>query len=628
MVYPIATAQPTRSQDPRAIRDDGGDVYSSPSESSLYSPSSSSSSSYPNSPLTSRNSATAPLSQQTVNEVSVSQFQEHPAYSPQTTIFPLFTSTQQITSRNVRSGSSSVNSPSQRNNNQAISSRNGLPYRAPHGFATPNSYQNALSNQLQTSTQDQLLQHHDLPRSLPPLPNLSSNLKSASSLQHSYLHMLAQPSSSTRDSSVSNQAMPSYSVSAANSAAESSALDALFEQGVYSKEDHEEIERWLTDIHRSYSSPLSSPASSQTYPGDAVHAEETLTFDALFAATAIDSQQTQANTTAPSTPQVHDASAFTTMQGFSSSALFDLNTLVSMAHAEQHSANTSPVMQDIGSYSPPSASNPPALYFSPTSPYDHAALQATPSTGLTMDMSEFDGDMGDMPLFGFADFDVNRTLFGDEAGDSSVEPSALGLKGIAPQPQVVYQPASAASAQMADLEGLIAMSGTPSVMPIPLSAQLSSAPLPSTAPTSSPVSTRRPTGHRKNLAPSALLPVDAPTQPRSYRGPSATSRKDIPAFALASSSAPVTSTSVSKKRKAVSQEPEEDDEDDLDEPFKPRMGESEIEAKRRQNTLAARRSRHRKLAYVRELEEKVVGLMGDNERMREAIVRAGIDFEW
>ncbi|KAF9504309.1 hypothetical protein BS47DRAFT_1262669, partial [Hydnum rufescens UP504] len=88
------------------------------------------------------------------------------------------------------------------------------------------------------------------------------------------------------------------------------------------------------------------------------------------------------------------------------------------------------------------------------------------------------------------------------------------------------------------------------------------------------------TGHRRNITPSNLVPVDAPTQQRSYIKPSATSRKDIPAaFAAAS------------KKRGVSEVF-----DDL---------EDAIEAKRRQNTVAARRSRARKLEYVRDLEAKV-----------------------
>ncbi|KAI0772270.1 hypothetical protein BC629DRAFT_1583274 [Irpex lacteus] len=96
-----------------------------------------------------------------------------------------------------------------------------------------------------------------------------------------------------------------------------------------------------------------------------------------------------------------------------------------------------------------------------------------------------------------------------------------------------------------------------------------------------------PTGTRKNITPDALIPYDAPIQQRKYLTPSATSRKEVPA--------------VFAKKRSRSQalgDEEEDlslDPNDVD----------AIEAKRRQNTLAARRSRKRKLEYQRELEASV-----------------------
>jgi len=285
---------------------------------------------------------------------------------------------------------------------------------------------------------------------------------------------------------------------------------------------------------------------------------------------------------------------------------------------------------------PPSASEPPGLSFTPTSPFD-AVLSATPGTGLSlMDVDDFDA----MPLFSFDD-GFTLPLFPNEEGThSSVSPSALGLKGVISPPHpfgaVEVDPLQATHA-VSELDGLIPMSGTPSVVTLPLSTTIHTAPLSaiSTYPndTSSDITAaskgNRPTGHRKNLSPSALLPVDAPTQPRSYRGPSATSKKDIPAFALASSSR--RATTVPKKRKAEG-EPEPADVDDCEEDeemitgkIKQRMGETEIEAKRRQNTLAARRSRHRKLQYVRELEEKVMVLMQQNEEMAERLRVAGLE---
>jgi len=103
-----------------------------------------------------------------------------------------------------------------------------------------------------------------------------------------------------------------------------------------------------------------------------------------------------------------------------------------------------------------------------------------------------------------------------------------------------------------------------------------------------------PTGTRKNVTPESLIPVDAPIQDRKYASESATSRKELPAV-------------FARKRKRASADPDEE-EDILAAP--PTVNElSAIEAKRRQNTLAARRSRKRKLEHQRELETVI-----DNER--------------
>jgi hypothetical protein len=112
-----------------------------------------------------------------------------------------------------------------------------------------------------------------------------------------------------------------------------------------------------------------------------------------------------------------------------------------------------------------------------------------------------------------------------------------------------------------------------------------------------------PTGIRRNVTPSSLVPLDAPTQRRTYVTPSSTSRKEIPA-------------AFSRKRKAMSIEPEPED----DEEFVGGEGidwKDAIEAKRRQNTIAARKSRQRKLEYVRNLEQLVTRLQNENEALRE-----------
>lgn len=101
------------------------------------------------------------------------------------------------------------------------------------------------------------------------------------------------------------------------------------------------------------------------------------------------------------------------------------------------------------------------------------------------------------------------------------------------------------------------------------------------------------TGTRKNITPEALVPIDAPTQQRKYLTPSATSRKAVPAV-------------FARKRARTAAFGDEQDELNEDVCITPSMTEQEqIEAKRRQNTVAARRSRKRKLEYQRELEESV-----------------------
>jgi hypothetical protein len=106
-----------------------------------------------------------------------------------------------------------------------------------------------------------------------------------------------------------------------------------------------------------------------------------------------------------------------------------------------------------------------------------------------------------------------------------------------------------------------------------------------------------PTGTRKNVTPETLVPYDAPIQSRKYRTPSATSRKELPVtFA---------------RKRARTREPEEDDV-----PGPTVSEEDAIKTKRLQNTLAARRSRKRKLEYQRELEDAIEAERKEKERWR------------
>ncbi|KAF8811238.1 hypothetical protein BYT27DRAFT_7046594, partial [Phlegmacium glaucopus] len=90
--------------------------------------------------------------------------------------------------------------------------------------------------------------------------------------------------------------------------------------------------------------------------------------------------------------------------------------------------------------------------------------------------------------------------------------------------------------------------------------------------------------------PDSLLDETAPTQSRNYVTPSATSSKDVPAVFA---------------RKRARSTVFGDGEDQLDDSILPPYPTPEkdlIEQKRRQGTVAARRSRKRKLEHLQQLE--------------------------
>ncbi|KAG9049042.1 hypothetical protein FS837_011421 [Tulasnella sp. UAMH 9824] len=164
-----------------------------------------------------------------------------------------------------------------------------------------------------------------------------------------------------------------------------------------------------------------------------------------------------------------------------------------------------------------------------------------------------------------------------------------------------------------------------------------------------------PTGHRRNITSASLVPLDAPTQIRNYLTPSSTSKKEIPsAFVARRNKLKAKEAAISKVsppgpstagRKRTRDEAGGDEVDQLQDddmpmansanaaaspsttPSSPTNGGpgtaelasesssllSAIEAKRRQNTLAARRSRQRKLDYVRNLEELVAALTRERD---------------
>jgi hypothetical protein len=100
------------------------------------------------------------------------------------------------------------------------------------------------------------------------------------------------------------------------------------------------------------------------------------------------------------------------------------------------------------------------------------------------------------------------------------------------------------------------------------------------------------TGIRKGVTPESLLDETAPTQTRNYATPSATSRKEVPAIFAR------------KRARSTAFGDEEDQLDDYVLPPNPTEKDL-IEQKRRQNTVAARRSRKRKLEHLQLLETSV-----------------------
>ncbi|KAI9058535.1 hypothetical protein FKP32DRAFT_1606885 [Trametes sanguinea] len=152
---------------------------------------------------------------------------------------------------------------------------------------------------------------------------------------------------------------------------------------------------------------------------------------------------------------------------------------------------------------------------------------------------------------------------------------------------------------------------TPSLDPTSLHPSPRSGTMPTPSTPGTRVRKTQPTGTRKNITPDALVPLDAPIQPRKYVVPSATSRKEVP-------------TAFLKKKRARSQAFGEEDELAADEVQIDQNDLDAIEAKRRQNTLAARRSRKRKLEYQRELEMSVEREKEEKEmwKRRAAVLQA------
>ena len=256
-------------------------------------------------------------------------------------------------------------------------------------------------------------------------------------------------------------------------------------------------------------------------------------------------------------------------------------------------------------------------------PWTHLQSSASPEFRMANDFSEYltspmeDSPFDDFlttPALGSADMSVDMltspAIFDDDAfpemGGSLFGVDGLGLGSTHDASKPLSAPVAPPLPHPPfNFDGLYTMPSptTPSLDPTslhpsPRSAAVAAPPTPGRRPRKS-----LPTGTRKNITPDALVDIDAPIQKRTYVTPSSTSRKDVPAAWL-------------KKKRARSQAFGEEDELEEDLAVGPNDLDA-IEAKRRQNTLAARRSRKRKLEYQRELEMSIEREKEEKEMWRQ-----------
>ncbi|CCO32629.1 hypothetical protein BN14_06692 [Rhizoctonia solani AG-1 IB] len=193
-----------------------------------------------------------------------------------------------------------------------------------------------------------------------------------------------------------------------------------------------------------------------------------------------------------------------------------------------------------------------------------------------------DSSSGGIPLFGPSPIvlDSNQALGTPNLDSLHLQSGGLGFQNL---DSLLSMPNGSPVSPSADTRDLFSPSTSP------LFSDSSSVRPEGVRSVSDPVKKAQPTGHRKNLAPEQLLGVEAPTQQRNYFGPSATSRKPVPA-GFEERRAKI----VAKRRRGLGSEAEELSEDAI--------LSAAVEDKRRANTVAARRSRQRKLEYVKNLE--------------------------
>jgi hypothetical protein len=211
------------------------------------------------------------------------------------------------------------------------------------------------------------------------------------------------------------------------------------------------------------------------------------------------------------------------------------------------------------------------------------------------DDSPFDEDLT-TPILGCMDM-LTTPLLDDNSGGDDM---AALFADMPIYDTLISKEPTSSTAPLLNTEGMYTMIPSPATPALDPSSLYLSPRLPSTFHEQPGRRKIAATGTRKNITPESLVPLDAPTQPRKYTTPSSTSRKELPA--------------VFARKRSRSQALGDDDDELGEEPLPPNATEKEqIEWKRRQNTLAARKSRKRKLQHQMELENTVEQLMSEKE---------------
>jgi hypothetical protein len=222
---------------------------------------------------------------------------------------------------------------------------------------------------------------------------------------------------------------------------------------------------------------------------------------------------------------------------------------------------------------------------------DETPFQDFLSTPGIHDLSEISPFWSDEPMLTspMMDWLDERPLFGGIPVEEEITVEKAPEMTTAP---TTFEDLYTISPETPALQSFSEFPGASLAVPTRLSAASASTTPPPPRPTASNARRSKPTGIRKGVTPNTLLDVDAPTQPRKYVTPSATSKKDVPAV-------------FARKRARSTAFGDEDDElaaEDM--PLNPTEAEL-IEIKRRQNTVAARKSRKRKLEQFQRLERDV-----------------------